>query len=393
MIPPTAAVRPSILIVDDDPIVRTIMRAGLEDGGFFALEGEDGEEGYAICVREHPDLLISDAVMPRMGGFDLCRRLRSTSGLAHMPIVIATGLDDVTSIAEAYNAGATDFISKPINCTVLAHRVRYLLRAAKAFEALTEHQKHLIAAKEMAEAASRAKSDFLANMSHELRTPLNAIIGFASIMRDGRFGPLEKRYAEYAAMITDSGSHLLAIINDILDLAKAEANQLVLDEEEIELADTVMLSMSILQDMSKRAGVVCATDIQNDLPILLADAAKIRQIVINLLGNAIKFTNPGGTVRVIVRREADGAIAISVRDTGIGIPQEKIDLVLTPFGQVESVLARRHNGAGLGLPITKRLVELHGGTLTLESELGVGTTVTIRLPRERLRPNRRRCAS
>jgi signal transduction histidine kinase len=393
MIPPTVAVRPSILIIDDDPIVRTIMRAGLEDGGFFVLEAEDGEEGYAICVREHPDLLISDAVMPRMGGFDLCRRLRSTSGLAHIPIVIGTGLDDVTSIAEAYNAGATDFISKPINCTVLTHRVRYLLRAAKAFEALTEHQKHLITAKEMAEAANRAKSDFLANMSHELRTPLNAIIGFASIMRDGRFGPLEKRYAEYAAMITDSGSHLLAIINDILDLAKAEANQLVLDEEEIELADTVMLTMSILQDMSKRAGVVCATDIQNDLPILFADAAKIRQIIINLLGNAIKFTNPGGTVRVIVRREADGAIAISVRDTGIGIQQDKIDLVLTPFGQVESVLARRHNGAGLGLPITKRLVELHGGTLTLESELGVGTTVTIRLPRERLRPNRRRCAS
>jgi len=393
MIPPIAPVRPSILVIDDDPIIRTIMRAGLEDGGFFVLEAEDGEEGYAVCAREYPDLLISDAVMPRMGGFDLCRRLRSTSELADIPIVIATGLDDVASIAEAYNAGATDFISKPINCTVLTHRVRYLLRAAKAFEALKEHQKHLIAAKEMAEAANRAKSDFLANMSHELRTPLNAIIGFASIMRDGKFGPLEKRYAEYAAVITDSGSHLLAIINDILDLAKAEANQLVLDEEEIALADTVVSCMSILQDMSERAGVVCTAEIQNDLPILLADAAKIRQVVINLLGNAIKFTNPGGTVRVIVRREADGTIAMSVRDTGIGIPPDKIDLVLTPFGQVESGLARRYNGAGLGLPITKRLVELHGGTLTLESELGVGTTVTIRLPRERLRPNRRRCAS
>ncbi len=393
MIPPIAPVRPSILVIDDDPIIRTIMRAGLEDGGFFVLEAEDGEEGYAVCAREYPDLLISDAVMPRMGGFDLCRRLRSTSELADIPIVIATGLDDVASIAEAYNAGATDFISKPINCTVLTHRVRYLLRAAKAFEALKEHQKHLIAAKEMAEAANRAKSDFLANMSHELRTPLNAIIGFASIMRDGKFGPLEKRYAEYAAVISDSGSHLLAIINDILDLAKAEANQLVLDEEEIALADTVVSCMSILQDMSERAGVVFTAEIQNDLPFLLADAAKIRQVVINLLGNAIKFTNPGGTVRVIVRREADGTIAMSVRDTGIGIPPDKIDLVLTPFGQVESGLARRYNGAGLGLPITKRLVELHGGTLTLESELGVGTTVTIRLPRERLRPNRRRCAS
>jgi signal transduction histidine kinase len=393
MISPAAIAQPSILIIDDDPVVRTIMRAGLEDGGFFVLEAEDGEEGYAVCAREHPDLLISDAMMPRLDGFDLCRRLRSTFEFADIPIVMATGLDDVSSIAEAYNAGATDFISKPINCTVLTYRIRYLLRAANAFKALKEHQNHLIAAKEMAEAANRAKSDFLANMSHELRTPLNAIIGFASIMRDGKFGPLEKRYAEYAAMITDSGSHLLAIINDILDLAKAEANQLVLDEEEITLADTVTLTMAILEDMAKRAGVVCTAEIQNDLPIVVADAAKIRQVVINLLGNAIKFTNPGGIVRVIVRRDADGTIAMSVRDTGIGIPQDKIDLVLTPFGQVESGLARRYNGAGLGLPITKRLVELHGGTLALESELGVGTTVTIRLPRDRLRPNHRRCAS
>lgn len=393
MTPPTAAAGPSILIIDDDPVARTIMRAGLEDGGFVVLEAEDGEEGYAICAREHPDLLISDAVMPRLDGFGLCRRLRGTFEFADIPIVMATGLDDVTSIAEAYNVGATDFISKPINCTVLTHRVLYLLRAAKAFEALKEHQKHLIAAKEMAEAANRAKSDFLANMSHELRTPLNAIIGFASIMRDGKFGPLEKRYAGYAAVITDSGSHLLAIINDILDLAKAEANQLVLDEEEIALVDIVGSSMSILEDMATRASVVCTAEIQNDLPIVVADAAKIRQVVINLLGNAIKFTNPGGCVRVIVKHEADGTIALAVRDTGIGIPQDKIDLVLTPFGQVESGLARRYDGAGLGLPITKRLVELHGGTLTLESELGVGTTVTVRLPRERLRPNQRRCAS
>ena len=393
MTQPADDARSSILIVDDDPIIRTIMRAGLEDGGFSIMEAGDGEEAHAVCKREHPDLLISDAIMPGMGGFDLCRKLRRTSEFAHIPIVIATGLDDVTSIAEAYNAGATDFISKPINTTILTHRVRYLLRAAKAFDTLREHQERLIAAKEMAEAANRAKSDFLASMSHELRTPLNAIIGFAGIMRDGKFGPLEKRYADYASIIGDSGSHLLAIINDILDLAKAEANQLALDEEEFQIADTVASTVSILQGMADKAGVICSVDIERDLPTLLADAAKIRQILINLLGNAIKFTNPGGTVTVAVMHDPDGALRMSVSDTGIGIPDDKIDLVLTPFGQVENVLTRRHGGAGLGLPITKRLAELHGGTLTLESELGVGTTVTIRLPRERLRQYPKRCAS
>ncbi len=374
----------SILVVDDDPVSRAVIRSALEDSGFTVSEATDGSDACRQCDEAPPDLLISDVVMPEMDGFALCRELRQKEQSAHIPILMATGLDDVTSIAKAYDAGATDFISKPINLIVLGHRVRYVLRAATAFTELRQQREQLIAAKEAAEAANRAKTEFLANMSHELRTPLNAIIGFSSVMRDGTFGTLNKKYRDYATMIADSGGHLLSIINDILDLAKAESNQLVLAEQEIELADTVELSMGIIQEMARNAGIQCSIEMDDRLPALMGDVAKVRQILINLLANAVKFTMPGGSVCLSIHRDADGGLDISVKDTGIGIPADKIALVLEPFGQVDSAFSRQYGGVGLGLPITRRLVALHGGTMKLESEPGKGTLVTVRLPKERL---------
>jgi response regulator RpfG family c-di-GMP phosphodiesterase len=207
---------PPILIVDDDPIVRALMRATLEVDGYDIIEADDGDEACALYETSRPQLLIADVVMPRMDGFTLCRELRSRPQSAYVPILMATGLDDVPSITKAYEAGATDFISKPINWVVLGHRVRYMLRASHAFDELRQNRDRLITAKDEAEAASRAKTEFLANMGHELRTPLNAIIGFATILRDGTFGPLSAKYVEYATAIADSGGHLLAVINEII---------------------------------------------------------------------------------------------------------------------------------------------------------------------------------
>jgi response regulator RpfG family c-di-GMP phosphodiesterase len=246
---------PPILIVDDDPIVRALMRATLEVDGYDIIEADDGDEACALYETSRPQLLIADVVMPRMDGFTLCRELRSRPQSAYVPILMATGLDDVPSITKAYEAGATDFISKPINWVVLGHRVRYMLRASHAFDELRQNRDRLITAKDEAEAASRAKTEFLANMGHELRTPLNAIIGFATILRDGTFGPLSAKYVEYATAIADSGGHLLAVINEILDMSRAEANRLVLLEEEVEIARAVAFSIGTIEEMARRSVV------------------------------------------------------------------------------------------------------------------------------------------
>jgi signal transduction histidine kinase len=374
----------SVLVVDDDPVVCSLMRATLERDGFKVIEAFDGVEGCRLYQEHRPDLLLVDVVMPRMDGYELCRELRSRPESAYVPIVVATSLDDVPSIARAYDAGATDFIPKPVNWLVLNHRVRYILRASRAFEELRQNQERLIAAKEAAEAANRAKSEFLANMSHELRTPLNAIIGFSGMMSDRLFGPLNDKYIEYANIIGTSGGHLLAIITDILDLAKADADKLLLAEEEVDVAEVVELASQIVRDMASRAQIAFASEIEMPLPQVVGDPAKVTQILVNLLSNAVKFTEPGGKVRLIVEHRARQGMVFRVADTGIGMSPEQIPIALEPFGQVSNSFTRQHDGVGLGLPLTKRLVELHGGTIEIDSEPGKGTVASVRLPEDRV---------
>jgi signal transduction histidine kinase len=243
---------------------------------------------------------------------------------------------------------------------------------------------HLETALEAAAAGSQAKSQFLATMSHELRTPLNAIIGFSEILGTGLYGPLgDERYKEYATSIYDSGRHLLGLINDILDFSKIDAGHLELEDDEIDLPELVRESMRMMQGQAKDAKVALFEQLESELPSLRADQRRIRQILLNLLSNAVKFTPPQGEIRVsIVRR--DGGIVVAVADTGIGIAPADIPRALERFGQVDSTLGRKYEGTGLGLPLSKRLAELHGATLEIDSELGRGTTVTVTFPAERV---------
>jgi signal transduction histidine kinase len=236
-----------------------------------------------------------------------------------------------------------------------------------------------------AEAASRAKTEFLANMSHELRTPLNAIIGFSEVIKSEMLGSLGvERYRFYAQDIYDSGHHLLEVINDILDISKVEAGEFELNEEETDLAYIVEQSLRLVRERAKNQRLDLVVDLDSRLPHVLVDQRLIKQSLINLLSNAIKFTPGPGRVTVHGKIEADGALALSVSDTGIGIAEEDIAKVLQPFNQVESAFSRSHEGTGLGLPLAKSFLEVQGGSLEIDSKIGEGTTVTLRLPAGRL---------
>jgi PAS domain S-box-containing protein len=241
----------------------------------------------------------------------------------------------------------------------------------------------LVAAKEEAELASRSKTEFLANMSHELRTPLNAIIGFSQVMADEVLGPLgSARYTGYARDIASSAQHLLGIISDILDVSKLEAGKVELDQDEVELSQMLRDVLHLVVERARSLEIAIELDLAPGLPRLRADALKLKQVILNLLTNAIKFSHPGGRVLVRGRCEADG-LRLAVVDHGIGMDEAEIETAVTRFGQVASTWNRRHPGTGLGLPLAIGLVELHGGRLTIESEKGVGTTVTVWLPPSR----------
>jgi signal transduction histidine kinase len=231
--------------------------------------------------------------------------------------------------------------------------------------------------------ASKAKSDFLASISHELRTPLNAIIGFSELIRDAVAGPLDARYRAYGADINESGRHLQNIINDILDISKIERGRLDLRDEVVSIADTIEACRRIVEPMAADAGVSLMIENSAALPLIHSDQLRFRQILLNLMSNAVKFTPAGGRVIVSAGIEPDGPV-IAVKDTGIGMKEADIALALEPFRQIDGALSRRFTGTGLGLPLAKALAELHGGRLDIESVPGIGTTVRIRLPAARI---------
>ncbi|CAO3373746.1 PAS domain S-box protein [Azospirillum argentinense] len=239
----------------------------------------------------------------------------------------------------------------------------------------------LIAAKEAAESADRAKSTFLQVMSHELRTPLNAVIGFAQVIEMRLLGAAEvDRYIDYAGSIRQSGEHLLAIIDDILDITTIEAGGLRLNETPVEPSALVGEALNLVAIQSGKRGVPIHIDLEDGMPMVTGDGLRLRQVLVNLLSNAVKFSNPGNPVLIRARRRPDGGLDLSVTDTGIGIAAEDLPKAMTPFVQVDQSMARRYEGMGLGLSISKRLVEAHGGTLRIDSAPGQGTTVTVALP-------------
>jgi len=296
--------------------------------------------------------------------------------------VIADGLPRETAEAITDASGNEFTIVTSKSRFEVPGRGRYLLGVITDTTLRTQNESALVSAKIAAEAANLAKSCFLANMSHELRTPLNAIIAFSEIIKDGVFGVDHARYQGYADDIFRSGGHLLKLINDILDLSKIDAGKYQLNEEACDLSEAVTAALLFVRDAAQSGAVTLHHLVPPELPPLWADLRAVTQIVTNLVANAVKFTEPGGRIEITATLAGDG-LSISIADTGIGMKPTDIPRVLIPFQQLEGAWERKYEGTGLGLPLTKALLTLHGGSLQIDSELGLGTTVTARFPVER----------
>ncbi|MEO6112817.1 MAG: ATP-binding protein [Nitrospiraceae bacterium] len=314
-----------------------------------------------------------------------------------------TGLDDYNSITEAYDAGATDFLTKPLNGLLLIHRVRYIVRSSRVLQELRASQASLAHARDAALEGTRLKSEFLATVNHEIRTPMNGVLGMADLLLDTALTPEQRDYAD---AIRTSGEALLSIINDILDFSKVESGHLQLQHIEFDLKRLLDDVIGLFAERARRKGINLACSIHAQAPIsLCGDPLRLRQVLSNLVSNAVKFTergeivirvdenpkaqNPLGEDDLAMRTSANGnsdsiiRVRFSVADTGIGVAPDAYARIFQPFGQADGSNTRKYGGAGLGLAICRQLVDLMGGVIGVESELDRGSVFHFTIPLER----------
>jgi len=310
--------------------------------------------------------------MTALGVIVLHIALQRLEGLPVQPIALLNLASEIILVA-----GPIIFYAREVIAQLKTSRSR-----------MDEMSRRLQISVDQAETANRAKSTFLANMSHELRTPLNAIMGFSEVMKEQHLGPMNNdRYLSYAGDILASGSYLLGIINDILDLSKIEAGKMTVENaKEFPLCEALLASLAICNSLGEKFGVGIESRMPPDHVRILAVERMIRQIMINLLGNAIKFTPAGGKVLIGGSPSIDGGYIVTVQDSGIGMSDEDIAKALTPFGQVENRMTATHNGTGLGLPLAKAMLELHDGRLEIMSRPGSGTRISLYFPPSRMNP-------
>lgn len=378
-------------ITRDMPITHTV-GTGLEYAGRLVLVMTDAEiresaKSRILVLIAFAVLLTVAIVLAAQVAFDLVigralrdlqRAIDSTRLGAPRQEVQWSGTDEVARVIDAFNRMQrrhTAYEAALDDARIeLEHRVE-------------ERTAELKRARDEARAASRSKSTFLANMSHELRTPLNAIIGFAEVLKNQKFGPLgDARYSNYAEIVRNSGTHLLDLINDLLDLSRAEAGGLVPTDSTVALAAQIRRAIEMSSAAIESGQITVDVRIDPELPPVRADARLILQLLSNLITNAVKFTGAGGKITIGARIDDRRSVSLYVSDTGIGIPEGQIDKVLEPFTQLDTRLHREHRGAGLGLPLCRAIAQAHGGELSIASKPGEGTIITLTLPPWRAMP-------
>ena len=350
-----------------------------------------------VMVLDNDNLIFDwNPAAEKMFGYSKDEVLGKTTSIIAREKVVGTVTGEIAAgiSRDGYWSGEIEFVRKngskgvaEVNVMPLRDENGGIVGRVGVNRDITERKRAehaLLEAKEQAEFANLSKTEFLANMSHELRTPLTTINGGADILTTEIFGPIgNPKYLEHAENIKGAGVHLLGLISDLLDVSRIEMDRLELDEENLDVNSILSSCHVLVKGRAHEAGLELNLEFAEGTPVVRGEELRIKQVVLNLLSNAMKFTPRGGTVTLKAATDEDGRVAISVTDTGIGIAAEDQARVMDTFGQVESVFSRKHQGAGIGLPLSKKLMELHGGTLDLESELGVGTVATARFPLER----------
>ncbi|MCC2113838.1 MAG: hybrid sensor histidine kinase/response regulator [Hyphomicrobiales bacterium] len=364
--------RTKLLIVDDDPLLADIVRAKLDGNDCDVVLAQNGAEAVELLRTDTVDLVVSDLEMPVMDGYRFIETLRADPKLKNIPVVVITGSEDADACERALGSGATAFLTKPLNWSLFAYNISYVLNNARREDALRE-------ARQRAESASRQKDCLLAVVSHEMRTPLNAIVGFSRILNDQVAGPLgNSTYLDCAREIERAGSALSEMISDMFLYSGILAGTKAVEIDDYAVSDVILPVVDGLIAEAREAAIDLSIEIDDAIPDLQLDRALVRKAVHELMANAIAAA-PAGTTVDVRAENSDGFLQITVTDRGPGLTAEQIEAVFDPFFQVDTNIDRQANGIGLGLTVARAIARAHGGECFLLSQPDGGTVARLRL--------------